>query len=388
MNNFVFHVPTRVYFGKGEIRALSGELEKSARRVLIVTGRGSVKKYGIWRDLMRQVKKTKVKWWELSGIYPNPHLDEVKEGVRLCRAEKIDFILGVGGGSVIDSAKAISAGAVYKGDVWDFFTRRAQVKKGLPVGTVLTNAAAGSELNGNMVITRTETEQKLALGTEVLRPAFSILDPAYTFSVNPFHTACGVVDIMVHIFEQYFSPEKDTEVPDRIAESLMKLCIHFGPIAVKNGKNYHARSQLMWASSLALCGLISKGKTSDWATHYIEHEVSALSDLAHGAGLAILSPAWMRYVLNHKTVNTFAAYAANVWGIKRKDPFSAAEAAIRKTEEFFSSLGMPRRLRDVGILPSQIDEMAQKAVRHWGGSLGSFKRLNKKDVRNILAAVF
>ena len=199
MNNFIFHIPTRVYFGKGEIRALSGELEKSARRALIVTGRGSVKKYGIWRDLMRQVKKTKVKWWELSGIYPNPHLEEVKEGVRLCRAEKIDFILGVGGGSVIDSAKAISAGAVYKGDVWDFFTRRAQVEKGLPVGTVLTNAAAGSELNGNMVITRTDTRQKLALGTEILRPVFSILDPAYTFSVSPFHTACGVVDF----YERY-----------------------------------------------------------------------------------------------------------------------------------------------------------------------------------------
>lgn len=388
MNNFEFHVPTRVYFGKGQICALPGELKGSARRMLIVTGRGSVKKYGIWRDTLRQVKKTKVKWWELSGIYPNPHLAQVHEGIKLCRREKIDFILGIGGGSVIDSAKAISAGAVYRGEVWDFFTRKAEVKKCLPVGTVLTNAAAGSELNGNMVITRTDTQQKLALGTEILRPVFSILDPTYTYSVNSFHTACGIVDIMVHIFEQYFSPDKDTEVPDRLAEGLMKLCITFGPKAAGKRKDYNARAQLMWASSLALCGLISKGKTSDWATHYIEHEVSALCDVAHGAGLAILSPAWMRYVLGPKTVNKFAEYAANVWDITEPDRFAAARAGIEKTEEFFSSLELPRRLRDVGILPSQIDEMARKASRHWGGSVGSFAALKQKDIRNILAAAF
>lgn len=384
MNNFIFSQPTKIYFGKGQIQNLSHELKPRAKKILIVTGRGSVKKYSLWPDVISQIKKSGVKWVELAGVYPNPHLREVYQGIDLCRKEKIDCILAVGGGSVIDTAKAISAGVLYKGDVWDFFAYDAVVQKTVPLGVILTLAAAGSEMNGNMVITKKETEQKLVSGSASLCPVFSILDPCYTMSVGPYQSAAGVVDIMVHVFEQYFSLTPHTAVSDYLAEALMKVCIEYGPVVYKNPKDYNARSQIMWTSSLALNGLIALGKESDWATHYIEHEISAIYDVPHGVGLAVLSPCWMRHVLNKKTVARFVRYGENVWGLKRKkDPFTFAQCAIEKTRQFFSSLGMPTRLKDIHIGKERIQEMAQKTIKH-NPRLGSFQRLHQKDVAAIL----
>jgi hypothetical protein len=294
----------------------------------------------------------------------------------------LDFILAVGGGSVLDSAKAIAAGFYYQGDPWYFYIKKASVKNALPIGTILTLPATGSEMNGNSVISDEVTESKLAIGSLLLYPKFSILDPTYTFSLPPEQTAAGVVDIMSHIFEQYFSPESGTAVPDRLAEALLKVCIHYGPIALAEPQNYEARANILWAGSLALNGLISYGKTGDWATHTIEHELSAIYDITHGVGLALLTPFWMEYVLSEQTVKKFVVYAQNVWGIVLNDDFAAARLAIDKTREFFKSIGMPTTLRAVGIDEQRLEEMAQKAIRF--GAPGNFKKLNSADVLQIL----
>lgn len=382
MLNFDYEIPTKILFGKDKIQQLGAEITKYSKRILLVYGGGSIKTIGLYDTVIKILKEKAIEYHELGGVQPNPRITKVREGIRLCREHQLDFILAVGGGSVLDTAKAIAAGFYYQGDPWDFYIKKASVKKTLPIGTVLTLPATGSEMNGNSVISDEATESKLAIGSFLLYPKFSILDPTHTFSLPPEQTAAGVVDIMSHIFEQYFSPESGTAVPDRLAEALLKVCIHYGPIALAEPQNYEARANILWAGSLALNGLISYGKTGDWATHTIEHELSAIYDLIHGVGLAILTPFWMEYVLSEQTVKKFVDYAQNVWNIISGDDFEAARLAIDKTRQFFKSIGMPTTLREVGIDDQRLEEMAQKATRF--GAPGNLKKLNSADVLRIL----
>lgn len=384
MLNFKHHIPTVIYFGKGQIQALGRELSRRAKKILIVTGQGSVKRYGIFDDVIEEVKKARIGYVELSGIKPNPRLKSVYRGIEICRNESVDLILAVGGGSVIDTSKAIAAGVKYNGDVWDFFTKDISPQDALPAGAVLTLAATGSEMNGNAVITKEDTQRKLVLSSTVVRPAFSILDPEYTYTVNKYHTAAGIADIMAHVFEQYFSHTPSAYVQDRIAEGLLKVCIHYGPVVCESPRDYDARANILWAGSLALNDLIGEGKVSDWASHSIEHELSAIYDISHGVGLAIIIPNWMRYVLKKNTAKKFVEYGINVWDIDRnRDEMDIAVEAIDKTRQFFDSLGMPSKLSEVNISNERFQDMARNAIISHG-QIGSFMQLSEKDIIQIL----
>ena len=385
MNNFTFHIPTRIHFGKSEVRALESELKGRATKILIVTGGGSVKKNGIFDDVTRVIKKANIPFVELSGVKPNPRLKSVYEGIGICKKEKVDFVLAVGGGSVIDASKAIAAGSRCKGDVWDFFVKKKiTCTDALPLGTVLTLAATGSEMNKYAVITKEDTQRKLAFASDAVMPVFSVLDPEYTFTVNKYHTAAGVADIMTHIFEEYFSYPRSAYVPDRLAESLLKTCIHYGPIACEKPKDYQARANILWAGTLALNGLLGTGKCGEWASHYIEHEVSAIYDISHGVGLAILVPSWMKHVLSQETLYKFVEYGTNVWGIAKDKPDrEIADLAIQKTREFFNLLGLPSTLSEVKISSDRFEDMAKNAIKSIG-EIGTFKKLSEKDIVQIL----
>ncbi len=386
MLNFIHNIPTIVYFGKGQVKALGAEMAKRAGKILIVTGQGSVKRNGIFDAVIKEVKKAKIPYVELSGIVSNPRLKSVHEGVEICRKENVDFVLAVGGGSVIDASKAIAAGVKYEGDVWDFFSKGVKPKSALPVGTGLTLAATGSEMNGTTVTTKEDTKRKLAFGSPVIRPAFSILDPEYTYTVNKYHTAAGVVDIMIHVFEQYFSHTRGADVQDRIAEGLLKVCIKYGPVVCESPRDYNARANILWTGSLALNDLAGEGKEEDWASHAIEHEVSAIYDISHGAGLSIVVPSWMRHVLSEKTVDKFVEYGLNIWGVeKNRDKMDIAIEAINKTREFFNSLSMPSSLSEIKIPDDHFETMAKSAIRDWG-QVGHFKKLSEKDIVEILKA--
>ena len=384
MLNFTFDVPTRIHFGKGEVKALQEEL-KPYKKILIVTGKASVKKYGIFDAVVSEIKKIGSSFVELTGVDPNPRLRSVKEGINLCKKENVDFILAVGGGSVVDCSKAIAGGVKYEGDVWDFFEKGVECKDALPLGTVLTLAATGSEMNKHAVITKEDTERKLPFSSRAVLPQFSILDPEYTFTVNKYHTAAGVADIFTHICEEYFSEPSSAEVQDRIAEALLKVCIQNGTIICKNLKDYEGRANILWASSLALNGLLGSGKTGDWACHYIEHEVSAIYDISHGVGLAIIVPNWMKFVLDKTTLKKFVEYGVNVWGIeKNKKPTDIANEAIEKTRDFFNSLGLPSKLSEVDIKTNdRFPDMAKNAIKSMG-QVGTFKNLKEKDIIEIL----
>ena len=382
MKNFNFIAPTKILFGKNKVTELAGEL-KGYKNILFAYGSGSIKKNGLYDNVVDQLKKAGVSFRELSGIQPNPRLNSVIEGVEICRKNNVDFILAVGGGSVIDCCKAIAAGVPYDGDPWDFTIRKAEVKDPLPLGTILTLAATGTEMNGNAVISRDDTKEKRALSSDSLRPKFSILDPVHTFTVNRWQTAAGTVDIMSHIFEQYFTPDRGTFVQDAIAEAILRTCIEYGPRALEKPDDYEARANLMWSSSLALNGLTVTGKMSgDWATHQIEHELSAVNDLTHGAGLAILFPVWMEYVLDERRAFKFAQMARNVFGITDGDDMAAAKKGIEAVREFFANMEMPSTLREVGITSGHFEHMAKQATIF--GPIGFFKRLGTGQVKEIL----
>ncbi len=382
MDNFVYDLNTKLYFGKKQIINLGKEIRNHGKKVLFLYGKGSIKKIGLYDEVIDELKRNKIEYEELSGVDPNPRLETVRKGIDIVRSCQIDFILCVGGGSTIDCGKAIAAGAKYTGDVWDFYSRKAVVQDALPLGAVLTLAATGTEMNGNSVISNMKTKEKYATGSPLLKPKFSILDPEYTYTVSAYQTAAGVADIMSHIFEQYFSPTKDTFVQDRMAESLLQACIKYGPIAIQEPKNYAARSNIMWASTVALNSTIGVGKAGDWACHGIEHEVSAIYDVTHGIGLGVLTPNWMKYVLDESTVDKFYSLGVNVFGIDTENKMDTAKLAIEKTREFFSSIGIPINLRKLGVKEGSLELMAEKSVKF--GSLGSIKKLNKDDVSQIL----
>lgn len=387
MLNFTYYNPTTVYFGEGQIRVLSKEIKKYGSKVLLVYGGGSIKKNGIYDNVLKMFKKNDIRFWELSGVQPNPRIQSVRDGVRICKENNIDIILAVGAGSVLDCSKVIAAGYYYEGDPWDLVIRKAKVINALPIGTIITLAATGSEVDAGAVITNPDTKDKLALAHPTMIPKFSILDPTYTFTVPKNQTAAGAVDIMSHVMETYFNRPREAALQNRISEALLKTCIKYAPIALKEPENYEARANLMWASSNAMNGNIGAGKERNWVVHPMEHELSAYYDITHGVGLAILTPYWMEYSLNDETIDYFVEYGVNVWNLEpSEDKYEVAKKSIDLTKEFFISIGLPTKLSEVGIEREKFEAMAKGAVRY--GKIGSIRPLDEQDVLNILNMAF
>lgn len=382
MLNFHYNIPTEIFFGKGQIQNLGENLKKLSDKVLLVYGGGSIKRNGLYDEVVSQMKQAGIAWEELSGVEPNPRIESVRRGVKLVRENGIGAVLAVGGGSTIDCAKIIASGACYDGDPWDQVVDRSKITKALPVASVLTLAATGSEMDGFAVISDLSKNEKWGTGNDLTKPAFSIMDPEYTFSVPDRQTAAGTADIMSHTFENYFNNDKGAYLQGRFCEGILKTCIKYAPVAIQQPDNYEARANLMWCSSMAINGIVSYGEGAAWAVHPIEHELSAFYDITHGVGLAILTPNWMEYVLNDDTVWRFVEYGRNVWDIREGSDLEIAKKAISKTREFFNSLGLPATLTEIGIDEEHFDIMAKKAAD--GGLAHGFVPLYKDDVVKIL----
>lgn len=386
MENFVFYSPTYFVFGKGEEKQ-TGKMVKrfGGSKVLVHFGGGSVKKSGLLDKVEASLKEEGIAYIELGGVKPNPRSGLVYEGIELCRKEGVDFILAVGGGSTIDSAKAIAAGVVYDGDFWDYYQGKP-IEKALPVGTVLTIAAAGSEGSPDSVITKEEGMFKRGASGEGIRPAFSILNPELTQTLPAYQTACGITDIMAHLLERYFTNTKEVEVTDRLLEGLLLTMIHDAPRVIADPNCYEARANIMWAGMIGHNNSCGVGREQDWASHGIEHELSTVYDCAHGAGLAVVFPAWMTYNMNHD-VNRFAQLAVRVWGCQMDfaHPEVTAKEGIECFKRFLKSIGMPTTFAELGAKEDAILEMAHKACYGDGGSgeIGGFVKLNEQDVVNI-----
>lgn len=381
MNNYEYCVPTDIRFGKDQVECLSKEICKYGKKILMVYGGGSIKRTGLYDKIYEVLKDYEIH--ELPGVEPNPKLSSVEKGVSICKQYGIDAVLAVGGGSSIDASKHIAAAAFYDGDPWDLVLDRTKVTNALPIFTVLTICATGSEMNPGAVISNETTKEKLEINHPLLYPKLSVCDPTYLYTLPPMQTAAGTADIISHIFEQYFQPNDGAYITDRLSEAALKTCFKYGPIAMKEPENYEARSNLMWTSSIALNHLFTFGKGGAWSVHPIEHELSAFYDITHGVGLAILTPAWMRYVLNDSTVKRFAMYAKNVWGIEGEDDYTAANAGIDRTERFFEELGLPKTLSEIGIDDFRFELMAKEAVRTSGLSTRAYVKLSKEDVVQI-----
>ncbi len=388
MNNFNFHVPTSILFGEGQISHLPEALQTYGQNVLLVYGGGSIKKNGIYQKVM-ELLGTDFTVTELAGVEPNPRLETVIKGATLCRQENIGVILAVGGGSTIDCAKAIAAARYYDGNPWDFTQNRGLVGEAIPLVTILTMSATGSEMNGGAVITNLATNEKLGMGGPSLLPKVSILDPTYTYSVPAVQTAAGSADIFSHLIENYFSRNTSASVQDRIAEGIMKTVVNYTSTALATPTDYEARANLMWSSSLALNGLTGKGKEGTWSCHAIEHELSAFYDITHGIGLAIVTPRWMTHVLNEQTVGQFVEFAVNVFSISREgESFDIARQGIKALYDTFTSWGIPMTLPEVGIDDSKLRLLAEKAVEHSTIAEAAFVPLSVDDVDAILKACF
>lgn len=384
MENFTFYAPTYFAFGRDSERQAGGLVRKfGGTKVLLHYGSGSIKKNGVFKKVTASLDDTGIPWVELGGVVPNPRSGLVYRGIELCRAEKVDFVLAVGGGSAIDSAKAIAAGVPYAGDFWDFYQGKP-VETSLPVATVLTIAAAGSEGSPDSVVTHETGMYKRAAHGETLRPRFSILNPETTIGLSPYQTACGATDIMAHVCERYFTNTKDVEITDRLCEAVLKTMILETPRALGEPSDYESRANIMWAGMVAHNDLCGVGREQDWASHGIEHELSSRYDVAHGAGLAVIMPAWMRYVVRQKT-DRFAQFAVRVWGCEMDfgHPERTAMEGIARFRSFLSAIGMPATFKDIGAAEADIPEL----VRHLGvteaNPIGGLVKLGPKDVEAI-----
>lgn len=384
MENFDFCIGVNVLFGKDRINELPSSIAAYGKKVLLCYGSGSIKKMGLYDKVMELLSDLEV--YELSGIAPNPKIESVREGVRLCREHSIDVILAVGGGSVIDCSKAIAAAVYYDGDPWEMISLRKPIEKALPIVTVLTLSATGSEADSGAVISNPETNEKLSLFSPAIMPKVSIMDPTYTFTVPANQTAAGCADIMSHLMEQYFVPES-TFMGDLLVEAVMKTIIKYAPVAVREPDNYEARAQIMWGSSIGDNATLCCGnKMAVFGVHGMEHELSAHYDLTHGVGLAILTPNWMRHVMKKApdiTVPRFAHFAEAVWEIDCGSEADKAEQAVSDLEDFFRSLNIPLTLTEVGIDDSKFKEMAEHAVSFEGLEY-AWIPLGKEDVVSIL----
>lgn len=383
MNNFNFYSPTFFVFGK-ERENEAGKYVKrfGGTNVLIHFGGGSVVKSGLLDRVKTSLKAENIRFAELGGVQPNPRSGLVYEGIGICKREKIDFILAVGGGSVIDSAKAIAIGALYDGDFWDFYTGK-NIEKALPVATILTISAAGSEGSTGSVITHENGMLKRAANGDALRPVFSILNPELTCTLPNYQTACGATDMMAHVMERYFTNTKDVEITDRLCEGILLTIIKETPRALADPSDYESRANIMWAGMVAHNDICGVGRDQDWSSHNMEHELSGLYDVAHGAGLAVMFPAWMKYVMHHD-IQRFAQFAVRVWGCEMdfQNPENTACQGIEKVEQFFASIGMPVRFSELGAKAEDIPVLV-KTMGLGKNTLGSFMKLTEEDVRKI-----
>jgi len=382
LDNFVFENATKIIFGKGVEKETGRETARWSRKVLLHYGSGSIKKSGLHDRVCRSLREAGVEFMELPGVVPNPRLGLVQEGIDICRKKGIGFILAVGGGSVIDSAKAIGIGVPYKGDVWDFYTNKVKAAEMLPVGVVLTIPAAGSEASGGSVVTNEDGWLKRAHDAPVMRPRFALMNPEVTFTLPPYQTACGAADIMAHVFERYFTRTAAVDLTDRLCEATLQTIIRNVPIALAHPADYDARAEIMWASTVAHNDLLSTGRNADWGSHMIEHELSAIYDVAHGAGLAVVFPAWMKHV--YKTdVARFAQLAVRVWGVPCdfRSPECTALEGIARLQAFNKSIGLPTTLKELGVPGDRLEEMARKAAHY--GPLGSFVKLGAAEILSV-----
>lgn len=387
MNNFDWYAPTHIVFGRGTESEVSSLLKSSkCNRVLLHYGSGSVIRTGLLGKIKSSLENACIDYIELGGVVANPRLSLVYEGIELAKSKGVDFILAVGGGSVIDSAKAIAYGAAADFDVWDLYDRKRTPESALPVGVVLTIAAAGSEMSNSSVITNENGGIKRGYSNNMVRPKFAILNPELTMTLPDFQTACGCTDIMMHTMERYFTSAGNMELTDGIAEALLRTVIKNALILVEDPKNYEARAEVMWAGSLSHNGLTGCGNGGDdFATHRIEHEISGMFDVAHGAGLAAIWGSWARYVLDD-CLPRFKQFATNVWNVEDSgDCREVALEGIARTEGFFKSIGMPISLNDFGfeITDEVIDELADKCEKAVGGKVGAAKVLYRDDFKKI-----
>ena len=386
MLNFEFYTPTKVFFGRGYEKEVGRIIcEYGYKKIMLHYGGGSIKKNGLYDTVAKSLDEHGIEYIDFGGAEPNPKLKKVREGAKICRENSIDFILAVGGGSVIDSAKAIADAVKYDGDVWDFFEKKASPKDAAKVGVILTLAASGSEMSSSAVITNEETGIKRGCGSSFHRPLFSILNPELTFTVDKFQTGCGIVDIMMHTLERYFTKAKDVELTDRIAEGLLKTVINAGRKAIENPCDYEARANLMWAGSLSHNDITGAGRDVFMTCHQLEHEMSGMYDfVAHGAGLSVAFPAWARYIYK-LDLGRFCQYAQRVWDIDG-DGLSRDELALKgieATETYFKSIGMPTRLSELKMGDDKFDEMAEKCTNFGKRTLPCYKELGKAEIIEI-----
>ena len=386
MENFQFNANTQIFFGKGQISNLPNEIKKYGKKVLLVYGGGSIKKIGLYDTVVNLLKDSEI--YELSGVEPNPKIESVRAGVKLCKEHSIEVVLAVGGGSVIDCAKIISAATFCEEDAWEMIKKSIKTEKALPIITVLTLSATGSEYDAGAIIANKSENEKLGYESELIRPKASILDPEYTFTVSAYQTAAGSVDIISHILEQYFVPYSPF-LADKLCEAVLKTVIKYLPKAIENPEDYEARGQLMWASSIADNGILSLGsRITAFSCHGIEHELNAYYNTTHGVGLAIITIRWMRYILSEKSneeiIERFANYGINVWDIDSNlEKLEIAKKSIDLTEKFFKSLGIPMSLTELKIGEEHFEEMASNSVKY-GFLEYAFVPLNKEDVIKIL----
>ncbi len=384
MDDFQFYSPTEFIFGKNTESECGKYVKKyGGTKVLVHYGSGSAVRSGLIERVKASLEAEKISFVLLGGVQPNPRDTKVYEGIELCRREKADFILSVGGGSCIDSAKAIAAGVMYDGDFWDLYSGRAAVKKALPLGTVLTIAAAGSEGSGASVITKENGMLKRDASSDLLRPKFSVLDPELTETLSPYQTACGATDIMAHVFERYFTNTTEVEITDRLCEAVLLTMIKETPRVIADPHNYQARANIMWAGTVAHNDIVGVGRSQDWNSHAIEHELSGLYDCAHGAGLAVIMPAWMEYVYTHNVMR-FAQMAVRVWGCEMnfENPEDTALKGIRRFRKFLYGIGMPINFEQLGAKEEDIPELVRK-FGLGGGRTGGFVSLSSEDISNI-----
>ena len=384
MNSFIYDIPVKVYFGCDQLQHLGAELKKFGRRVLLTYGGGSIKRSGLYDRVVEELRNADLELFELSGIEPNPRIESVREGVKICKEQSIDVLLAVGGGSTIDATKFMAAGACVEHDAWEFFGAGAKpIERALPIVTILTLSATGSEMDTAGVISNPATGDKLGRLAQPLLPKVSFLDPTLTYSVSKYQTACGAADIMSHIMEVYFNMNKDLFMLDCFMEGMLKTVVKYAPVALADPENYEARANLMWCSSWAINGFINGGKKKAWSCHPMEHELSALYDITHGLGLAILTPRWMEYCLDESNVYRYVSFGVNVFGIDPTlEPMAIARESIKRLADFFFvELGLKSTFTEVGIKREDFRLMAEKACRY--GDIKGFKTLTVQDAINI-----
>lgn len=383
MNSFIYDIPTKVYFGKGQIDKLGLEIKNYGARALLVYGGGSIKKSGLYDNVINLLSAQKVSVFELSGVEPNPEIDTVRKGVKICKENGVDVVLAVGGGSVIDCAKWIAGGAKVDFDAWEFYSKGAPVETALPIVSVLTLSATGSEMDSCGVVTNPETKEKVGKLAQPLYPKVSFLDPTLTYTVDRYQTACGSADILSHVIETYFSKDDDLFMLDTVMEGIMKTVVKYAPIALENPCDYEARANLMWASSWAINGFILGGKVKAWSCHPLEHQLTAYYGITHGLGLAILTPRWMKYCLDDTTVSRYVSFGVNVFGIDKNLPdFEIAKKSIKMLSEFlYNTLGLSDTFEKVGIGSENISAMAKGACK--GKFIDGFKPLYQEDIEKI-----